>query len=75
MDRLEMLARIYVFLYQNLNIEDGAHILCISIIYVFLYQNLNTKVLQMFKLKNSNLCISILEFKLLKNSISLASAG
>ena len=63
MDRLEMLARIYVFLYQNLNIEDGAHILCISIIYVFLYQNLNINRYDKKFEFLYDLCISILEFK------------
>ena len=54
---------IYVFLYQNLNINFPADTRPFNQIYVFLYQNLNASILPISLLALKNLCISILEFK------------
>ena len=54
---------IYVFLYQNLN-EYVKFLEKVGVdIYVFLYQNLNKYKKVDLSTTESNLCISILEFK------------
>ena len=62
---------IYVFLYQNLNaevLENGDIVLKI---YVFLYQNLNANFYGDISLRNKDLCISILEFKLITSYLTI----
>ena len=61
---------IYVFLYQNLNLQCLQLHHKLGIIYVFLYQNLNIFEMSHTQDKVYNLCISILEFKLVHNTIN-----